>query len=375
MMDAKLIYANLIMLLKEFHRNKASMFFVLLFPIILMLLFGFIFQDQGEMEYDLLVQDLDGGPNARNLTAMINSTGLFGVTDVDPSEEPSQYLIDHKANAMLIIPEGYSDQFDAIMLSRTTGLPVNETVSVKIVYDPANSAAMTKIGILNSIIDGVNKGASGAPDVLVLEMETTVSDDFEYIDFFAPGIIAMSVMTTALFGTVGMNTELRQKGILRKLATTPLSRSEWLLANILYQLCMAVLSTISILLVGMGLFGLRPHINLFLPLFVLLNVFAFSGIGMLITRFVKDADGAQAAANAVMFPMMFLSGTFFPLETMPDFLKTVANFLPLYYVNEGMRAAMITLDEGTLMTSTVILVVLAIVIFVLGVLLTSWKHD
>ena len=152
-----------------------------------MLLFGFIFQDQGEVEYDLLVQDLDGGPNARNLTAMINSTGLFGVTDVDPSEEPGQYLIDHKANAMLIIPEGYSDQFDAIMLSRTTGLPVNETVSVKIVYDPANSAAMTKIGILNSIIDGVNKGASGAPDVLVLEMETTVSDDFEYIDFFAPG--------------------------------------------------------------------------------------------------------------------------------------------------------------------------------------------
>ncbi len=374
-MNLKLVYASLVITLKEFARSRASMFFVLLFPIILMLLFGLIFQDQGEVQYNLLVQDLDGGEHADDLVQIINNTELFTVTDVDPSEDPAQYLLDHKSNAMLIIPEGYSDEFDSILASRFMGIPTNDTVNVTMVYDPANTAAMTKIGILGSIIDGVNKGASGMPDVLMLEMETTVSDDFDYIDFFAPGIIAMSVMTTALFGTVTMNTELRQKGILRKLATTPLSRSEWLLANILYQLCMALLSTISIIAIGMILFGLNPHINLFLPLFVLLNVFAFSGIGMLITRFVKEAESAHAAANAIMFPMMFLSGTFFPLETMPDFLQTFARFLPLFYVNEGLRAAMITLDEGTLITSTIVLVVLAIVIFILGVLLTSWKHD
>lgn len=374
-MNFRRIIGNLVVELKEFHRNKATMFFVLLFPIILMLLFGFIFQDQGQMEYDLLVQDLDGGPQATNLTQVLNLSGLFIVKQVDPGVDPTQYLIDNKANTILVIPEGYSADMDTIMMARMIGQPLNQTVTLTVIYDPANTAAITKLGILNSLVDGINMVASGMPDVVLIETETTVSDDFDYIDFFAPGIIAMSVMTTALFGTVGMNTELRQKGVLRKLATTPLTRSEWLLANILYQLVMAVLSTLSILLVGMGLFGLRPHINLFLPLFVLLNVFAFSGIGMLITRFVKEAESAQAAANAVMFPMMFLSGTFFPLETMPQFLQDFANFLPLYYINEGMRAAMITLDPGTLWTSAGVMVVLAVVIFVLGVLLTSWKED
>lgn len=375
-MNLKLVYANLMMQLKEFYRNKGTMFFVLIFPIILMMLFGLIFQDQGEMQYDLLVQDLDGGRHAQNLTKIIEEADLFTVSVVDPSvNDPAQYMLDNKANALLVIPDGYSDQFDSIMMDRFTGQTTNETAVLTFYYDPANSAAMTKIGIMSSLIDGINKGISGVPDVIAIEAQNTVSDDFKAIDFFAPGIIAMSIMSTALFGTVGMNTELRQKGILRKLATTPLSRSEWLMGNMLYQLIMALLSTTSIVVIGMAIFGLRPHINLFLALFVVLNAFTFSGIGMLITRFVKDADGAQAAANAVMFPMMFLSGTFFALETMPDFLQSFARFLPLYYVNEGMRAAMITLDEGTLMTSSVVLVILAIVIFILGVLLTSWKHD
>ncbi len=379
-MDLKLVYANLIMQLKEFYRNKGTMFFVLIFPIILMMLFGFIFQDQGEMSYDLHILNLDGGGHSQNLTEMLGDTDLFNVIEVgddlgDDLDEQKQYLLDQKANTMLIIPEGYSDDFDAIIMSRIIQQPTNETVTLLMLYDPASSAAMTKVGLLSSMIDGINKEVTGIPDIVELKMNETVSDEFKAIDFFAPGIIAMSIMSTALFGTVGMNTELRQKGILRKLATTPLSRSEWLMGNMLYQLCMAALSTASIIIIGMVIFGLRPHINLFLALFVILNAFTFSGIGMLITRFVKDADGVQAAANAVMFPMLFLSGTFYPLETMPDFLQSLARFLPLYYVNEGMRAAMITLDEGTLLSSAVVLVVLAIVIFVLGVILTSWKHD
>jgi ABC-2 type transport system permease protein len=172
-----------------------------------------------------------------------------------------------------------------------------------------------------------------------------------------------------------MNTELRQKGILRKLATTPLTRSEWLLSNIFYQLFMSMLSTACILAVGMGMFGLRPHINGYMFLFILLCVFSFSGIGMLITRYVREAESAQAAANAVMFPMMFLSGTFFQLEMMPAFLQTIAKFLPLYYVNEGLRAAMISLDSNIIMESAIIVGIFGIAVFVLGIFLTDWKED
>lgn len=375
-MNLTRVLANLVIEIKEFYRNKGTMFFVLAFPIILMLLFGFIFQGQSDLSYDLLVQDLDGGEQAANLTTLLGFANLFTIEMVDSTEDDlNQYLFDKKANTMLIIPEGFSADLDLILDSRQIGQPLNETVNLTVLYDPTNTAAMSKLNILFSIVDGINKGASGVPDVILIDIDTTVSDEFNAIDFFAPGIIAMSVMTTAIFGTIGTNTELRQKGVLRKLATTPLTRSEWLMANILYQLVMAAFSTTAILVVGIAVFGLQPHLSIYLIVFIVLNVVAFSGIGMLITRFVKEAESAQAAANAVSFPMMFLSGTFFPLETMPDFLQILAKFLPLYYINEGTRAAMITLDNGTVYSSALVMIVFSVIVFLLGIYLTSWKED
>ena len=70
---------------------------------------------------------------------------------------------------------------------------------------------------------------------------------YRFIEFFVPGIIAMSVMTSSLSGAVNMNAELRQKGVIRKLSTTPITRTDWILSNILYQFILAVISTMAIL--------------------------------------------------------------------------------------------------------------------------------
>src|SRR5665811_2480526 len=79
--------------------------------------------------------------------------------------------------------------------------------------------------------------------------------------FFIPGVIAMAVMIASLFGTVNMNTELLQKGIIRKLSTTPITRTDWILSNILYQFLLAIISTIAMLLVSYGVFHVDLHIN------------------------------------------------------------------------------------------------------------------
>jgi ABC-2 type transport system permease protein len=372
-MNVRRISANVIVNLKHFFREKSAVFFVLLFPILLILLFGFIFQGQGEVSYDLSVQNLDGGPHADALLRNITWSGIFSVDEVDGTiNVDTQYVEDHSINTLLVIPEGYSAGVDSMLDNSTPPAPVPLTIY----YDPSNTAAMSKVQILSSIVGFMNKQLANTTDYIFIDQPiSTASEDLEYIEFFVPGIIAMSVMSSSLFGTVGINTELRQKGILRKLATTPLTRSEWLLSNILYQFIMALMSTTVILLVGFLVFGLRPHIGPFMFLFIILNVFAFGGIGMLITRFVKEAESAQAAANAVMFPMMFLAGTFFPLEMMPDFLKVIAKVLPLYYVNEGLRASMITMNNNIIIVSATVIFVFSMVVFILGVLLTTWKDD
>jgi len=197
---------------------------------------------------------------------------------------------------------------------------------------------------------------------------------YRYIEFFTPGIIAMSVMTSSLFGTVNVNAELRQKGVLRKLSTTPITRAEWILSNILYQFILALISTMAILLVAYGVFNVSLSINAWLLIFIILDVFAFAGIGMLLTRFAREAESAYAAANAIMFPMMFLSGSFFPLEMMPSFLKTVAQVLPLYYVNEGLRTTMVFQDNVLALTYAAVIGIFALVVFIVGIFVTSWKE-
>jgi ABC-2 type transport system permease protein len=374
-MNLMRVAANLNVNIKEWIRNKAAVFWTLMFPILLILMFGFIFAGEGETTYDLPIQNLDGGFWSTNLTEVINETGLFEVRMVDPDLDPDDYVLENNANFILIIPEGYSQEIFQIQAAIEANQSLNFTADFQVKYDPGVSATAQKMSILNSVVQGFNKGLSGAQDTVGIEAETTVSDQFKFIDFFAPGIIAMAVMSTSIFGTVSVNTELRQKGVLRKLATTPLLRSEWLLSNMLFQLVMSLFATVAILIMGVLVFDLHFSLNFFLPLFIILNVFAFSGTGMLITRFVKEAQSAEAAANAIMFPMMFLAGTFFPLEMMPEFLQKVALILPLYYVNEGLRSSMVTLNFSQAWLYAAVIGIFGIVIFILGVFLTSWKDE
>ena len=197
---------------------------------------------------------------------------------------------------------------------------------------------------------------------------------YRFIEFFIPGIIAMSVMTLSLFSTVDSDTELRQKGIIRKLSTTPITRADWILSSILYQFILAVASTIAMLLVSQLVFRVRLHLDLWLLVFILLDVFTFVGIGMILTRFVKEAQSAAAAANSISFPMMFLSGSFFPIELMPGFLQKFAKVLPLYYVNEGLRASMVFVDNLAALKDSAVIGAFAAVVFTVGVIATKWEE-
>jgi len=217
--------------------------------------------------------------------------------------------------------------------------------------------------------------ANGSYYIRTDEPVNIIQDDFEYIDFFLPGVIALTVMTNSVFGIVEMNIRLRKRGILRKLTTTPITRSEWLLGKMLFMLFTSFLSALVILVVGVIAWDIAFNFNVYMLILIVAGSFAFAGIGMLLTRFVKDEETAPAAANAVTFPMMFLSGIFFQLETMPAFLQTIAKFMPLFYLGEGLRDAMIYSNMESALFNTAIIVVFAAIVFALGVAITTWKDE
>ena len=296
--------------------------------------------------------------------------GKFKITKVDPAVDATQYAKDNKVNLVLVIPKGY----ERSLMQRIEFDDPNASVTITYIYDPSSTSVSTKMQILNSVFAGMNQEMSGKPPFIRSAETSILTKKYRFIEFFVPGIIAMAVMTSSLFGTVNLNTELRQKGIIRKLSTTPITRTDWILSNILYQFILAVISTIAMLLVSYAVFDVSLQINAWLPVFIVLDVFAFVGIGMILTRFAKEAQSAAAAANAISFPMMFLSGSFFPIEMMPGFLQTFARILPLYYVNEGLRASMVFDDNMAALSYAAIIGVFAAVVFILGIMATKWEE-
>lgn len=402
------IYIDFISSLKIFFRGRSSFFWVLAFPIILMLIFGAIFSG-GNVQYELAVQNKDGSDISASFINAVNSTNAFKVHMVNASENADTYIKSNRISGMLIVPEGFGNDVQrnlALGASRpSTGVQVNPTTTsttnaialnatslnsqasqaqsnntnvtpaaVILKVDQSSTSAPVISGVLSSIANGFNSQLTGSTQIVGVENQQVLSSQFKYIDFFVPGIIGLTVLTTGVLGTVGTNTQYRNNGILRKLATTPLGKSEWIISKMLYQTVVILISAFLIIIVAKLVYNVTAVPNVVTLLLLFVGTICFTGIGMIIARFVKDEDAANAAASAVTFPMLFLAGTFIPLETMPDYLQTVAKFLPLTYLNYGLRDAMILGDTASALYNMMIVLIAGVIFFVIGSIITDWRE-
>lgn len=369
-MDLIRIFSVFMVEIKQLFRDKGGLFFTFLFPILLMLLFGFIFQDVDETVYDVHIQDLDRSDLSENFTQVLKEMDAFKVHEIEPERDIDDFIEDNDVDFIIVIPEGYQGALGSGLMG-----DLNATVNLTVKYDPSLQSTQVKMSILNSVVQEMNKQMTGGRDIVIMEQESIFTDNFEYIDFFIPGVIGMTVMTGAVFGTIFGDTELRKKGVFRKLSTTPITRGEWILSNMLFQLFLAALASAEILIVGWLVFGSVMFLNPIFFVILIFEAFAFTGLAMLVVKFVKEAQAASALGNAITFPMMFLSGTFFPVDGFPAFLKVVARLLPLYYVNEGLRDAMLFNDTWEAFQNMIPIAIFAVIVFILGVALTTWKQD
>ena len=370
-MTPRIIAANLVIRLQSLGRERSAMFFTIAFPVILVLVFGAIFAKPEHMNFDLPVQDLDQSTSSTELVNSLGADGVFTTTSVPSDADAIQFAKDHKLNLVLVIPRGFQE----VQARRLLHGEGEASVVLTYIHDPSSTSVTTKLQLLNSIVAAFNHRMSSTRPFITMVEQSILTKKYRFIEFFVPGIIAMAVMTSCLSGALNMNAELRQKGILMKLATTPITPIDWLMSNILYQLVLAVASTSAILVVSYAVFDVRLQINGWLPVYVILAVFAFVGMGMMLTPIAKEAESAVAAANAFLFPMMFLSGTFFPVEMMPGFLQTFARVLPLYYINEGLRASMIFIDNMEAVRCAAITGGVAAAVFVVGAVVTRWDRE
>lgn len=360
--------------LKAFWRDKSTIFWTLAFPSVLILLFGAIFS-QSSMRYDLYVQNqdmIDGKATywSDSFITILNSTNAFNIQMVDASINGTDYALANRLSTLLIIPSGFNTSANMALYTNGT-----TTANITLVYDQSTSSAPIVQSIVMSIVDKLNFELSKGVKYLTVQGLTIAPKRFSFIDFFLPGVIGMTAMTTSIFTSVSISARFKQNGIFHKLATTPLKRYEWILSRTIYNILISYLGMTVMMILGVAIFGMKITLDAVSLLMVAMASLMFTGLGMIIARFVKDPDGADAAANAITFPMMFLSGTFFQLSQMPQFLQTIARALPLTYVSEGLRASMIFGQTQQAISNTALISVLGIASIVVGSLITKWEED
>jgi ABC-2 type transport system permease protein len=316
--------------IKSFTRDRAALFWTLAFPLIFIFLFGSIFSG-GSSDRTIGFADLDGSAQSAQLRTAFAAAP--NVKLVESSEEDLvAQMRDGQLSAVLVVPKGYGATVDA------KAAPAQITVYT----DPAQSAAQgATFQMVGGVLGAVNQIASGRPPAVTFTNQAIQTQDLTFISYLVPSILGMSLMQLGIFSAIPLVAD-REKHILKRLQATPLRRWQLVGSNVLMRLLISVIQTVIIVGVGAGVFKVQIAGNwLVIGGLVVLGSMTFIALGYVIASFAKTEEAANGMTSVVQFPLMFLSGTFFPIDSMPDALRTVARALPLTYLGDALRQVMV----------------------------------
>jgi ABC-2 type transport system permease protein len=353
--------------LKETFRNKMSIFWIFIFPIILFLLFGYIFGGQSG-SITLYYQDNDESQMSSEFIHALNTTGALELKE-GSGMNLEQMLKDGKISVYLVIPKGFGQNIQAASSGDSS------IAGISVYYDKSKSTSMAAISVVQQVANGFNMKMAGAKDIITVNSKEAAASGMNYFDFLLPGILAITIMSAAANVSVGTIASLRNSGVFRKLSTTPLSSREWIAARITTWTILVLLSVASAMFVAWLALGIHPNINLISLLLMVIGTALFAGFGILVANFVKNEESANNAVGVITFPLMFVSGTLIPVENMPWFLQYLAKISPLTYLSEGLRSSMITGNTGDAVIDLAIVAGLGIILFGIGVATFNWKED
>jgi ABC-2 type transport system permease protein len=188
-------------------------------------------------------------------------------------------------------------------------------------------------------------------------------------------MIGFAVLVSPMFALVNISSQYKRDKIFKQLSLTPLTKTEWLTSKILYYLTITVASFLLMSAVGIAAFGAHITFSPWIIPFLILGPLLFVSLGMLVGTVSNSVESAAVVGNLITFPMMFLSGTFFPVNTMPTYLQTIAHVLPLFYVIEGLNNVMIYGNINAALVDIAVLIVISLVIFALAVRFFKWRED
>jgi len=205
----------------------------------------------------------------------------------------------------------------------------------------SEQAGQTVAAVMQQILDGVNK-KFGRPDAALNVVQVSTAEaGASTFDYTFSGLLGFSLMSMGIFGLANAMPTEKEKGSFRRLRAAPFRASQLVIANALHYLQVTLLSVVMMMIVGISVlhFNMRGDWATF-AVFAVISAVMVIGFGLVVGALANNDSQSAPIANLVAFPMMFLSGAFFPRFQFPEWLQSVSSFIPLTPVIDGFRQIM-----------------------------------
>ncbi len=369
--------------LMELFRNKMMLVMLVFMPLFMMSMVGFIYPSDTSMSnvsVALVNEDEGYGsyPSASAnlimaLEKMSNSTGMMTITEASSLDEVRDMIQREDAEGGIVIASNFTvclmtgNQGTITIVTDQSNPQMSALLqtALKEVFEQMGTwLAQQNVQGLNSTVNESNSLAIVKP--YSVQTEGAIPGHFSYFDFIAPGLMAMTVMMSVMTGLPAAISQEKEVGTLDGMMVAPINRLAIIVGKTLAQTARGLLQGILILALAVALFGVTIHGNILLIFaLLLLGVFSFVGLGVVLTSFARDQETAMMVMMSLMFPMMFLSGVFFPIQQMPWYMQGISKVLPLTYAATALRKVMV-LGAGVSMITTELVVLIGF-----GVVMTA----
>lgn len=315
--------------IKMYVRNISGLFFSLFIPLALILIFGFLFKNN-TFSTKISLTNYSHSELSQKFVDTLKGVSAFKVEEGDESAARHK-LGTGKADLQVVIPAEMGELDPATHQLKA--------VTIQSYYNESNPAqGQTTNLVVDQIVTQFNQRITKAPVVIGYQAEGVKTNNLNQIDYFLPGILAMSIMQLGIFSVAFGFIAYKTSGALRRLQATPVHPFSFVLAQGVTRVLLSLVQVSLLLALGVVLF----HVNFVghvweLMIMALLGSAVFLGMGFAIAGWARDENQAAPVAQLIQFPMLFLSGVFFPRDGLPAWLNTITGYFPLTYLVEGMR--------------------------------------
>ena len=316
---------------RRYFRDRLAIFFTVAFPLIFLFIFGGIFGNNSGVSFNIVVINQSESEVASQFVNELKAQKdiLKINTEIPSYTEAREKMSRGELDAIVLLPKTFGQQSEK-------GYPEGE---VKVQYSQNNTqAAQTLATVLETRLQELGSRYVTSVTPFVVKAEQTNDNALSQFDYTFTGLLGFAIIGLGIFGPIQVFPELKKQGILRRLHTTPLRVWQYFLSQMFSQAIIGLFSISILFVVAISLFGLEVTGNIIeLGLFIILGIITILGIGLAVGGWAKNERQAAPLGNMIVFPLLFLSGTFFPRFLMPQWLQDFSNFLPLTPIIDGVR--------------------------------------